>query len=216
MEQNYEAGKTIETIETIDVILCLPNSREQFCSIDSNKSIVETIADKLSMNPDQIIVYSEDSHIQIYYELADCCILPDSRLTVNFITVIIKNVFTCKKIQIQQAEHGIPIGRSFAQSGREPNESFYCLCIMYLGEEYFIGVTQYTVIDHDTFKPTGTKYFEYSTDYTNSQYWGVRLDLDKDAVLSDPSLLTFLDTLKDGGSKSKEIWTNEFELIQVE
>jgi len=206
----------MEQVKTISVILRLPNSREQKCSIDSNKSIVETIAEELSMKPGQIIVYFEDSHIEIYHVLADCCILPDSRLTVNFITVNIKTVFTCKKIQIQQVEHGIPIGRSFAQSGREPKESFYCLCIMYLGEEYFIGVTQYTVIDHDTFIPTGTKYFEYSTDYTNSQYWGVRLDLDKDAVLNDPSLLTFLNTLKDVGSKSKESWAKEFKLTQVE
>jgi len=206
MEQNYEAD------ETISVILCLPNSGEQICSIDSNESIVESIAKILSMKTDQITVFFEDNCVSIEHKLKDCCILQNSRLTVNFITVInINQVFRCVRLQIP-----IPFTRSFARSGREPREAFYCLCIMYLGEEYFIGVTQYTVIDDDTLEPTGIKYFKYSTYYTNSQNFGVCLDLDKDEVLSDPGLLTFLDTLKDGGSKSKEIWTNEFELIQVE
>ena len=211
MEANYEAHKTRT------VILNFPDDREQHCSINFNESIVETIAEILSKAPGQIRLYFEDSLISIEHKLEDCCIQEYSRLNVEFVkVVIIKDVFTCRRIQIQQVDHGIPIARCYAQSGREPNESFYCLCIMYLGEEYFIGVRQYTVIDHDTFKPTGIKYFEYSTYHTNSQYWGFRLDLDKDKVLSDPGLLTFLATLKDDGSKSKEIWAKEFELIPVE
>lgn len=211
MESNYAENKKMT------VILKLPDGREQNCSIDFNESIVETIAEILSKAPGQIRLYFEDSLISIEHKLEDCCILSYSRLNVEFVkVVIIKDVFTCRRIQIQQVDHGIPIARCYAQSGREPNESFYCLCIMYLGEEYFIGVRQYTVIDHDTLKPTGIKYFEYSTYYTNSHYFGVSLDLDKDEVLSDPNLLTFLATLKDDGSKSKEIWVKEFKLIPVE
>jgi Leucine-rich repeat (LRR) protein len=75
-------NSTTQEIETINIIIVLPNNREEMITININDNIVQTITDYYD-EFEYIDLYYEDIFIEYGLSPLDCCITTSSRITVD-------------------------------------------------------------------------------------------------------------------------------------
>ena len=78
-----------EVGDEANIILVLP-SGERRVSIPSGKCLVQAVARAIGLKPQEISLSFENNHIESGLTDIDCCIVPDSRVTVDIIDIRIK------------------------------------------------------------------------------------------------------------------------------
>ena len=188
----------------ISVIIVHEKTSEQIAEIPIDESVVKSIAALFNKYQEEIVVIYEGSVIELGHTIADCGIIPYSRLTVEHINkkpTIISH-YKCTPTPEEQADQRArnaqndliaPLKRCNACTGNKHTSGL--ISLYFLGILYNIFVEQETSY-HEPFKNS----FTYSTEIENisSEY-----PLDTEGIQSDPNLITFL-LLQNGISKSIE------------
>jgi hypothetical protein len=195
-----------ETITDTVVIIVLTNG-ERMCSLPRNTCIVSAVASYLGRSPKYIKVSFDDNYIELGLTADDCCIVANSRLTVTFIEIDVKDVFN------YLLRDGC-LCRSDACGGYRHPLGTLLKCIISCSHDnentYYVGVDVFTGDPINNRNPY-VRYYTANSARSSGLLVGPPNIMD---FKNDSKLKTFIENNK--ANLSWDSWNNRFELEHVE